>query len=123
MSTRRGDQRPLNEKDTIEPAPLPQLGHTPLVDSKEHGEVPTLQDELDVTDREQGPSRRFIPRKYQFIAFSMIIFFNTSSSFSESTLSPLKSVIRKELGVTSEPTAQIEACAHARRSVWSHLFS
>jgi hypothetical protein len=46
-------------------------------------------------------SVRAIPRRYQLLAFSMIIFFNTSSSFSESTLSPLKGVFRQELGVTS----------------------
>jgi len=107
MSTQRQEQRPLNEKNIIEPAPLPQLNHTPLVDSKEHGEVPTLQDDLDVNEGDPRASRRFIPRKYQFIAFSMIIFFNTSSSFSESTLSPLKSIIRKELGVTSETAAGV----------------
>ena len=44
---------------------------------------------------------RAIPRRYQLLAFSMIIFFNTSSSFSESTLSPLKGVFRDNLGVTS----------------------
>lgn len=47
-------------------------------------------------------SPRAIPRKYRLLALSMIIFFNTSSSFSESTLSPLKSTFRKQLGVTSE---------------------
>jgi hypothetical protein len=45
---------------------------------------------------------RHIPRKYQIMAFCMIIFFNTSSSFSESTLSPLKSIIRSEMKITSE---------------------
>jgi hypothetical protein len=45
---------------------------------------------------------RHIPRKYQIMAFAMIIFFNTSSSYSESTLSPLKSIIRKEMNITSE---------------------
>ena len=106
MTTQRAEQRPLNEKDSIEPAPLPRVDHTPLVDTKEHGDIPTLQDDLDVSDNDQRASRRFIPRKYQFIAFSMIIFFNTSSSFSESTLSPLKSIIRKELGVTSGSSVQ-----------------
>jgi hypothetical protein len=44
---------------------------------------------------------RAIPNSYKLLAFSMIIFFNSSSSFSESTLSPLKGIFRKELGVTS----------------------
>jgi hypothetical protein len=44
---------------------------------------------------------RATPNSYKLWAFSMIIFFNTSSSFSESTLSPLKGILRKELGVTS----------------------
>lgn len=45
---------------------------------------------------------RAIPTSYKLMAFSMIIFFNTSSSFSESTLSPLKGIFRAELGVTSK---------------------
>jgi hypothetical protein len=44
-----------------------------------------------------------IPVRYKVLAFSMIIFFNTGSSFSESTLSPLKGIFRRELGVTSKP--------------------
>jgi hypothetical protein len=54
---------------------------------------------------EQDTSRmspRAIPTSYKIMAFSMIIFFNTSSSFSESTLSPLKGIFRAELGVTSK---------------------
>jgi hypothetical protein len=47
-------------------------------------------------------SVRTIPTSYKLLAFSMIIFFNTSSSFSESTLSPLKGILRAELGVTSK---------------------
>jgi hypothetical protein len=47
-------------------------------------------------------SIRAIPKSYKLLAFSMIIFFNTSSSFSESTLSPLKGIFRAELGVTSK---------------------
>jgi len=43
-----------------------------------------------------------IPNSYKLLAFSMIILFNTSSSFSESTLSPLKGIFRKELDVTSK---------------------
>ncbi|WWD09701.1 hypothetical protein V865_007829 [Kwoniella europaea PYCC6329] len=65
--------------------------------------IPTLpRDEQD----EEGPSpNRFIPLKYRLIAFSMVVFFNTSSSFSESTLSPLKSTFREQLKVTTISSA------------------
>lgn len=53
-------------------------------------------------ESEERIATRAIPRRYRLLAFSMIIFFNTSSSFSESTLSPLKGVFRDQLGVTSE---------------------
>ncbi|OCF73363.1 hypothetical protein I204_06595 [Kwoniella mangroviensis CBS 8886] len=51
-----------------------------------------------------------IPRKYRFIAFSMIIFFATGSSFLQAITSPLKSTFKKELGVTN---AQYGAIASA----------
>lgn len=59
---------------------------------------------------------RAIPRRYQLLAFSMIIFFNTSSSFSESTLSPLKGVFRDNLGVTSTCHLLAGALATTRAS-------
>lgn len=43
-----------------------------------------------------------IPWRYRLLAFSMIIFFATSSSFCENTLGPLKSTLIKELKITSE---------------------
>jgi len=87
----------ISEKDQSGIAPaLHHQPEIPLDDTKYDGPIGELQLETDpvVTRR--------IPRRYRLLAFSMIIFFNTSSSFSESTLSPLKSTIRKELGVTSE---------------------
>ncbi|WVQ95901.1 hypothetical protein IAU59_003000 [Kwoniella sp. CBS 9459] len=42
-----------------------------------------------------------IPWKYRLMAFSMIIFFATGSSFLENIAAPLKSTFRKELGITN----------------------
>ncbi|WVF71060.1 hypothetical protein IAT40_005857 [Kwoniella sp. CBS 6097] len=69
------------------------------VDEKERDHTPVLtQNDLDGTPS----AARYIPLRYRLVAFSMVIFFNTSSSFSESTLSPLKSTFREKLGVTSK---------------------
>jgi hypothetical protein len=43
-----------------------------------------------------------IPWRYRLLAFSMILFFATSSSFCENTLGPLKSTLVKELKISSE---------------------
>jgi len=56
------------------------------------------------------PPPLIIPLRYRLLAFSMIIFFATGSSFAENTLSPLKSTVRKELKVTN---AQYGAIASA----------
>nr|XP_018999164.1 uncharacterized protein I203_08308 [Kwoniella mangroviensis CBS 8507]OCF62625.1 hypothetical protein I203_08308 [Kwoniella mangroviensis CBS 8507] len=71
--------------------------------------IPTLpREEQD----EEGPSpSRFIPLKYRLIAFSMVVFFNTSSSFSESTLSPLKSTFREQLKVTNAQYGAISSAS------------
>ena len=86
----------LSEKDAIDLAPSSNNAlHNLPADIKEDGDISGVQFDVEPT------ARRAIPLRYRLFAFSMIIFFNTSSSFSESTLSPLKSTIRKELGVTS----------------------
>lgn len=66
---------------------------------------------------------RAIPTSYKLLAFSMIIFFNTSSSFSESTLSPLKGIFRAELGVTSKwiSASPGKRTLTLRCAVWGHL--
>lgn len=70
----------------------------------EHSGLSEEKDLDNLTDEagQRAVPLRHIPRKYQIMAFCMIIFFNTSSSFSESTLSPLKSTIRSEMKITSE---------------------
>lgn len=82
------------------------------------GQIPTLsvQGQNELTDLDEkdtkeesmaeqpvGPS--VIPMKYSLLAFSMIVFFATGSSFAEGTLGPLKSTLRKELKISSESTA------------------
>lgn len=42
-----------------------------------------------------------IPLRYRLLAFSMILFFATSSSFCEATLGPLKGTLIKQLGINS----------------------
>lgn len=66
---------------------------------------PTDLDEKDTKEESTaeppvGPS--VIPMKYSLLAFSMIVFFATGSSFAEGTLGPLKSTLRKELKISSE---------------------
>lgn len=45
--------------------------------------------------------KREIPMRYRLAAFSMILFFATGSSYCESTISPIKSILRKQLKITS----------------------
>ena len=78
------------EKDKVAVAgtALPQLK------SETSDEMPAEADEeLD---------KREIPMRYRLAAFSMILFFATGSSYCESTISPIKSILRKELKITSE---------------------
>ncbi|WRT66793.1 uncharacterized protein IL334_003756 [Kwoniella shivajii] len=71
-------------------------------------DVPVLTE----NEQDDTPSAaRYIPMKYRIIAFSLVIFFNTSSSFSESTLSPLKSTFRTELGVTNAQYGAISSAS------------
>lgn len=84
--------RAVIDKDRIE---LDQIHSLP------HGPMTTVSDEPPSEETSEVTARS-IPTSYKLIAFSMIIFFNTSSSFSESTLSPLKGTFRSELGVTSK---------------------
>ncbi|WVR07938.1 hypothetical protein IAU60_004981 [Kwoniella sp. DSM 27419] len=55
-----------------------------------------------------------IPWRYKALAFSMIIFFSTGSSFLDGVASPLKSTFRKELKITN---AQYGAVASASNLV------
>ncbi|WVW83550.1 hypothetical protein I302_105571 [Kwoniella bestiolae CBS 10118] len=84
------------------------IGH-PNTDEKTRDEVPLPS--LPRDDREVQASSRAIPLRYRLMAFSMIVFFNTSSSFSESTLSPLKSTFREELGVTNAQYGAISSAS------------
>ncbi|OCF32015.1 hypothetical protein I317_06699 [Kwoniella heveanensis CBS 569] len=93
---------------------MPTTESTPIasqaadVDEKDRDVIPVLtQNELDGTPA----ATRYIPLRYRLIAFSMVIFFNTSSSFSESTLSPLKSTFREQLGVTNAQYGAISSAS------------
>ncbi|WRT69852.1 uncharacterized protein IL334_006843 [Kwoniella shivajii] len=69
--------------------------------SEDHSSSPYLEKEEIVDD---------IPWKYRLLAFSMIIFFATGSSFLDGITSPLKSTFKKELNVSN---AQYGAIASA----------
>ena len=118
MSHRLEKQPSLRDIETLSPT-VPYLANThkaTRLPTKENheladrsaltngGEIASGVEELNDPSEDQVslsvPSA--IPVSYKVIAFSMIIFFNTSSSFSESTLSPLKGIFRAELGVTSK---------------------
>lgn len=58
--------------------------------------------EQQLADDSASESSVYIPQKYRWIAFSMIIFFATGSSFAEGTLGPLKSTLVKQLKINSE---------------------
>jgi hypothetical protein len=58
--------------------------------------------QLDYVQDESRTDKNEIPWLYRIVAFSMIVLFAFGSSFSESTFGPLKSTLRKELGITSE---------------------
>lgn len=51
-----------------------------------------------------------IPLKYRLVAFVMIVFFSSGSSYAQAVISPLKSTLRKELGINN---AQYGAIASA----------
>jgi hypothetical protein len=42
-----------------------------------------------------------IPMKYRIMAFAFVVFFSTGAAFAEITLGPLKSTLKKELGLNS----------------------
>lgn len=58
-----------------------------------------------------------IPFKYRAIAFSMIIFFATGSSYADGVLSPLKSTLRKELKITNAQYGAITSAANLINTV------
>lgn len=78
--------------------------HTPTLSLQGQNE-PTDLDEKDTKEEstaEQPVGPSVIPMKYSLLAFSMIVFFATGSSFAEGTLGPLKSTLRKELKISSK---------------------
>lgn len=63
---------------------------------------PDSYPQLDYDNHEPHADKNEIPWVYRIAAFSMIVLFAFGSSFSESTFGPLKSTLRKELGITSQ---------------------
>lgn len=99
-SEKSGSETPLDGKNSIDPsstlATISKLPGRPMA--------------IDSTDEESDTSphvdhlldRSEIPWHKGLIAFSMIIFFSTGSSYCEGTLSPLKSTLLKKLGINSK---------------------
>jgi hypothetical protein len=83
---------------------LPSLARTGALGSPaqplDHGNDDTAE-KADGSETASQTSA-YIPQKYRWIAFSMIIFFATGSSFAEGTLGPLKSTLVKQLKINSE---------------------
>lgn len=75
--------------------------------------LPNSEGREDAQDGAAGPAHgqaAEIPLRYRLLAFSMILFFATGSSFMQAIASPLKSTFRKKLGITSESTSVLLYC-------------
>ncbi|KAL7424462.1 hypothetical protein Q5752_000146 [Cryptotrichosporon argae] len=77
---------------------------------------PVLVDEKDglEDDAVAGTASSYlgdIPYRYRLLAFSMILLFATGSSFAQDVLSPLKSTIKKELGVNNAQYGAIDSAS------------
>lgn len=74
------------------------------------GQLPELAavgSNMDRKNEENGPRageelETVIPLAYRLIAFSMILFFATGSSYMQSVASPLKSTFKEKLNINSE---------------------
>lgn len=84
---------------------LPTLSRTGALTSPDP--INTNEEKDDQTDTSSQTSA-YIPQRYRWIAFSMIIFFATGSSFAEGTLGPLKSTLVKNLKINSKSHVQEE---------------
>jgi hypothetical protein len=96
----------IDEKPTIPPPTNPTLGHLAKITSLA-GQTPNDIDGVPVLPADVPPEdasfdQAQIPLRYRLLAFSMIIFFSTGSSYYENVLSPLKSTLLKELKINSE---------------------
>lgn len=88
--------RDLSESDVAK-LPLDQPGDGDrTVDSPLDGGLPSLD------NQDPKPGASLIPWRFKILAGSMILLFSFGSSFSETTLGPLKSTLIRELGITSE---------------------
>ncbi|WVF68348.1 hypothetical protein IAT40_003113 [Kwoniella sp. CBS 6097] len=112
---RAGSLTEKREDDSIEPSPTSTspVSASPSLSEKDkdplaltgppddlQGQVPELTDTDGIP---QGLEEKeiAIPWKYRLVAFSMIIFFATGSSYLENVAAPLKSTFRKELKITN----------------------
>ncbi|WVQ84824.1 hypothetical protein IAT38_006981 [Cryptococcus sp. DSM 104549] len=78
---------------------VPTLASQPL-QSEQDGEI-GVAEELEVE----------IPLKYRIMAFSMILFFSTGSSWMQGVSSPLKSTFKKQLGITNAQYGTISSAS------------
>lgn len=91
----------LSDKHSPPLTPLKETGPPLLLSSQ--------QDPEQTHERTHNEVKQ-IPWRYRLIAFWLIIFFATGSSYAQLILSPLKSTVRKELKITN---AQYGALASA----------
>lgn len=100
----------LNSKRTsldVDPTTaLPTLAHTGAITSPATANANDIHEKENDTETSSQTSV-YIPQKYRWMAFSMIIFFATGSSFAEGTLGPLKSTLVKQLKINSKSSSYI----------------
>ena len=78
-------------------------GDGPAVQAEETEKAPEQDGDNDSEAATLAPRPPVIPWRYRLMSFWMILFFATGSSYAESTLSPLKSTLRKELKISNAP--------------------
>jgi hypothetical protein len=99
QATRHSDDSSPTTTAEGAPTQAEKTEKMPEADGYDNSEAPAI-----------APRPPIIPMRYRLMSFWMILFFATGSSYAESTLSPLKSTLRKELKITN---AQYGAIASA----------
>ncbi|GFZ49838.1 hypothetical protein JCM24511_07241 [Saitozyma sp. JCM 24511] len=97
-------------------APNPTLGHLGKITSLA-GQSPNDIDGVpvlpgDVPPEDASFDQAQIPLRYRLLAFSMIIFFSTGSSYYENVLSPLKSTLLKELKINNAQYGAVSSASN-----------
>lgn len=109
-STNSNQTRPI-VSETVPALPIDRTDlPSPDLEGKEQP-TPDKDSQSDHAKKYELPPQQ-IPFKYRALAFAMIIFFATGSSYADGVLSPLKSTLRKELDITNAQYGAITSAAN-----------